>query len=1130
MKSFYGKIMLLIIVCLVLLCSAAYAATEYTDGDYTYVLSGKNATITAYSGAGEGELTIPSALGGHTVTAIYVEAFADCTKLTKVTVPDTVTSIAVGAFKGCTSLEEMTLPFIGGSKGAENDQNATFGYIFGSEGENLTRQYYKNQNYKDWAIPKSLKKVTITKDTSIAYGSFYNCTMLESVTLPNTTGIIGKFAFYNCTNLKEVIIPDNYQSIYESAFENCSSLEQISLPDNISSLSKSAFSGCTALKSIELPAKVTQISENLFYNCTSLEDITFNGNVTLVGSNAFYNTRYLNNSDNFEDGCLYLDTILINVSKTSETINVKPDTTSIYPGAFSGCSSLKKLTIPDTISHLGARFLKDCMAIEELTLPWVGVSKGANATESTVFGAIFNYSNTQLGEGYIRQYYNNGGNDYCYYLIPATLKKVTITAETVVPYGAFQNCSMIEEIILPDTVGDIRRESFTNCTSLKKITLPSKLSSLVTGMFKGCTSLKTVDIPAGVTTINDSVFLNCASLEEIELPQNLRTIGVGVFKGCTSLKSIDLPDGVTTMGNNVFMGCSSLNSVTLGTALKTIGVSAFEDCVALGSISIPQTVTTIYRDAFKNTLLTNTSSNYVEGVLCIDGWAIAALSEVQSISVPDGTKYIAQEAFKDRTNLKEATLPQTIEKIGSSAFAGCTSLEKLTIPFVGLTPGESGNYENVFGALFEMPSTASGATNQQYSNSSSSTKYYKIPQSIKEVEVTGSHLIPFGAFYNCANLQKVTLCNDITSVNEKAFYGCTALKEVNIPASVTEIKPSTFYGCASLEAVAIPTGVKKISDSAFRNCTLLTNPTFPETLETIGASAYEECSSIDKLTVPKSVKEIGQRAFRGCASLEEVTLPFIGIQRGVTDKMSHVFGYIFGGDSYSSETTIPQRYKEGNVYYYHIPQTIRKVTITDETIVPYGAFDGCSFIDEIIIEGAPETIGVYAFGNFSGEALDVTIKDKQVKFNEGEAFGGSPMATLYGYSNSTSEAYADVYDVDFVPIDGKDNAYGWQKYRIESLYITEGDNRVDGVPSSEFKAVFTLTNQGGYANDMIAVVFFTEDGIMSHLALQPIDVPFGKTGLVECKVDNRSDYADNFKIFMLNGVNIAPLSIVKTYK
>ena len=161
MKSFLGKITFLIIVCLVLVCSAAYAATEYTDGDYTYVLSGKNATITAYSGAGEGELAIPSSLGGHTVTAIYVEAFADCTKLTKVTVPDTVTSIAVGAFKGCTSLEEMTLPFIGSYKGAENVESALFGYIFGSGGENPTRQYYKNKNYMDCAIPQSLKKVTI---------------------------------------------------------------------------------------------------------------------------------------------------------------------------------------------------------------------------------------------------------------------------------------------------------------------------------------------------------------------------------------------------------------------------------------------------------------------------------------------------------------------------------------------------------------------------------------------------------------------------------------------------------------------------------------------------------------------------------------------------------------------------------------------------------------------------------------------------------------------------------------------------------------------------------------------------------------------------------------------------------
>ncbi len=865
MKSFSAKIIILLIMCIMCSAFGAYADTGDTDGDYVYVLAGKNAVITAYKGSGEGELTIPSTLDGYTVTGIYVKAFANCNKLTSVTVPDTVTSIEVGAFSGCTSLEEMTLPFVGSYKGADNSESGLFGYIFGSEGENLTRQYYKNQNYKDWAIPKSLKKVTITKDTSVAYGSFYNCNMLESVTLPATTGIIGKYAFYNCTGLKEVTIPDNYQSIYESAFENCTSLERISLPDKISNIGKNAFCGCTALKSIVLP-------------------------------------------------------------------------------------------------------------------------------------------------------------------------------------------------------------------------------------------------------------------------QNLKTIGAGVFKGCTSLKCIDLPDGVTTMGNEVFMGCSLLKSVTLSSTLKSIGASAFENCVALEGISIPQTVNAIYRDAFKNTHLANTPSNYVQGVLYIDGWAIAALSEVQSISVPDGTKYIAQEAFKDRTNLKEATLPQTLEKLGSSAFAGCTSLEKLTIPFVGLTPGESGGYENVFGSLFEMTTSSSGATYQQYGNNGNYAKYYKIPQTIKEITVTGSYLVPTGAFYNCSTIEKINLSDDISSVNANAFYGCTSLTDVNIPRAVTEIKASTFHDCSSLKDVAIPAGVTKISDSAFRNCTLLKNPAFPETLEVIDASAYDGCSSIDTINVPNSVLEIKKGAFRNCTSLKEITLPFIGVQRGGTDGTNQVFGHIFGFDSYSGQASVPVRYREGGVYYYYIPQSLKKVTVTDESVIPYGAFDGCSFIDEIIIEGAPETVGVCAFGNFSGEAVDVTIKDKQVKYSEGEAFNGSPMATLYGYGNSTSEAYADAYKVDFVPIDGKENAYTWQKYRIDSLYIKEGDSIVSGVPSSEFKAMFTITNQGGYANDMIAVVFFTEDGAMSHLALAPINVPFGKTGLVECRVDNRQGYADNFKIFMINGVNIAPLSKTKTYK
>ena len=181
----------LALIGLVVLSSSAFADQ---DGDYTYTVSGGNATITGYTGAG-GPISIPATLGGFPVVAIGDYAFEDFDQifnLTSVTIPNSVTSIGHGAFSDCYDLTSVT---IGNSV------------------------------------------------TSIGNQAFYNCFNLTSVTIPDSVTSIGVAAFQSCTGLTNLTIGNSVTSIGGSAFYGCSGLTSVTIPNSVTSIGNGAFRG-----------------------------------------------------------------------------------------------------------------------------------------------------------------------------------------------------------------------------------------------------------------------------------------------------------------------------------------------------------------------------------------------------------------------------------------------------------------------------------------------------------------------------------------------------------------------------------------------------------------------------------------------------------------------------------------------------------------------------------------------------------------------------------------------------------------------------------------------------------------------------------------------------------------------
>ena len=845
-----------------------YAIDIYTDINEKSKLTVNNSGLIFYLGdtvylmgstADSDELVLPNIFAGKEYS-VYQYAFYD-SSVRKLTIGLKVKELGEYAFYYCTALEDINFNAIA------MDDLSYSNYVFynaGSKGDGIKVVIGKNVT----KIPaylfyhyKYVKTVEFEEDSvckSIGNYAFYDCSSLASITIPNSVTSIGNYAFHNCDSLTSVTIGDSVTSIGDSAFSGCTNLVYNEY-DNAYYLGneRNPYAVLVNIKSRDIISftihKDTKfICNSVFNNCSNLKEVHISD--IEAWCNISFGDEYANPL--YNGASLYLNGNII-----SGNI-VIPEGVKAIPAYTFKNSNITSITIPNSVTSIGINAFY-CSNLKEVHISDIGA-----------------WCNISFGD--------NDANPLYY------------------AKNLYLNGNLITELVIPDTITEIKNYAFYNCDSITNITIPNT-----------------------VTSVDDYAFAYCSNLISITIPDSVTSIGWNAFSYCSSLTSITIPDSVTSIGEHAFSWCSSLTSVTIGNGVTSIGKYAFSTDSKL-----------IYNEYDNAYYLGNQSNPYVVLVK-------AKNKDITSCTIHEDTKVIYSDAFYNCSSLTSITIPNSVEFIGHAAFSSCTALEEIYFNATAINDLSSAVFSNAGKDGNGIKVVIGKNVTKIPANFNSSAII-----TVEFEEGSACNSIGEGAFYNCTSLTSITIPNSVEVIGDSAFYNCTSLTSITIPNSVTSIGRNAFRDCTALEEIyfnatamddlshgndvfynsgskgdvkvvigknvtKIPAYLfcpynyapkivsvefeegsvcKSIGESAFENCSSLTSITIPDNVTSIGDSAFEDCSSLTSVTIPNSVTSIGKRAFVYCTSLTSVTIP---------DGVEFIGEYAFCGCSSLKSVRIP---------------------------------------------------------------------------------------------------------------------------------------------------------------------------------------------------------------------------------
>ena len=583
--------------------------------------------------------------------------------------------------------------------------------------------------------------------------------------------------------------------------------------------------------------------DNLYYNITSdtTVEVTRSVDYTWEGGN-------------------YPNLTTVSIPETVTYNGSAYSVTGIGEWAFSYCSQLTSITIPENITSMGYSVFAECTSLT--SIQW-------NATNVNSFfcgdGPFDGLNREQITSFVFGE--NVKHIPSCICLGMTNLTSIIIpNSVTSIGEWAFKETGVYNDeanwengVLYIDNCLISAKESISGDYIIKEGT-----RLIASSAFYGCSSLTSITIPQSVTTIGEQAFAYCFSLTSVTIPNSVTSIGNYAFNNCSSLTSVTIPNSVTTIGSYAFHYCSSLTSVTIPNSVTTIGSYAFYYCSSLTKTNYTGDI-----EGWCGIKFENSSSNPIS---CSHNLYVNN-QEVKALTIPNSVNSIYNYAFYNCSSLTSITIPNSVKSVGKSAFYNCSG--KLTKFVCYSTVSE---LLNTF-KLNENPSLNMVVAPAEFFDIPEN-KWASSPKNIKYVEVSNGKLTD-NAFGFISNSYKALKTLNLkaaknTVIIDEAFKGYYNLDSLYLPSRLEYIPYMAVADCKMLKSIAIPATVEEIDHSAFENCRSLNSVIFEgetTSLSRIGNWAFYNCHLLNHITIPEGVTEIGDCAFYGCTYLADMTLP-----------------------------------------------------------------------------------------------------------------------------------------------------------------------------------------------------------------------------------------------------------------
>lgn len=558
----------------------------------------------------------------------------------------------------------------------------------------------KLENYKGKDV-----KVTVPADKDvkvISANAFAGNTTIEKITLPDSVTQIEAYAFEGCEKLRTVELGKGLTKIDDYVFANCEGLETMDIPSNVRSIGTEAFADCERFESITIPPEVTSIKEDAFardyllniyseggsyaakyavnfyatqrnfvvksgklveYKGTDTK-VTVPKDVEIIGADAFANNTTVEKIT-LPDSVKQIEAYAFWGCENLRTVELGKGLKQIDDYAFTNCGGLEEMTIPSNVRSIGIQSFADCNTLKNITIPPQVTSIKENAFDRDYLLNI-RCETGSYADKYAQEFYERQKDMAVYGDV--TPDRPEIPADGVYSGDPFPS----------DNNGQTGNDSTQNDYNLGEVLGSTKVVGNQAMVFMH---------KAGMPVLGgaDSSLLGTegGATGNVEEPWKVSER--------THYRDEKYTDG--TVGEDVreigrfAYARSGLKNITLPEGLEKIEYAAFYHCDDLAAVELPESVTTVESKAFAHTAWVKNfldGSDETEGDFLISGGVLVAYrGDSEEVTVPEGVRVIAGEAFLDHDEIHKLSVPESVQFVDDDAFIGCNpeEIEYGGVPF-----------------------------------------------------------------------------------------------------------------------------------------------------------------------------------------------------------------------------------------------------------------------------------------------------------------------------------------------------------------------------------------------------------------------------------------------------------------